>query len=235
MNKDAITDKVKKLLRLAGCKSATPAEAANALNRAKELMDRHHIDVASLDLDADTERLVCEKIKVGQRVSLIKRLVVNILRNHFNVKCIYDHVDVAVIGFEHDVTMAGYVFHFLVGACNRSVKEFCALEKKARRKMSETKKKNYIQGWIYGVTKNIRSADDTGKALQDSQTAIVLSARQNRVTEYFDSLYPASARRPITLRKARENWKIIGKGFADGRSTTIATPLNGGKPFLALE
>ena len=222
---DAISDKVKKLLRLAACKAATPAEAAAALNRAMELIGRHHIDIASLDLDEDTERIVCERIKVGQRVSFIKRRCADILINYFKVRGIWDRDCLAVVGFEHDVTMAGYVFHFLVGACTRSVAQFAKDEKAARRRTTANKKKNYVQGWIYGVVTNLRKPDLAHAALGDSRTSIVLSARSARVDAEFQELFPPENLRKLTVQEPRTNHHVINRGFRDGMNTSIHQPL----------
>ena len=44
-------DRIRKLLRLAKDKAATPAEAEAAAQAACELATRHHVDTASLNLD----------------------------------------------------------------------------------------------------------------------------------------------------------------------------------------
>lgn len=135
-------DKIKKLLRLARCKAASPAEAAQALNRALQLIEHHRIDIAALDLDEDTERIVCEHIHVGDRLSLIKRLVNGILLNYFHVRTCIDRPRLTVIGYENDVSIARYVFDFLVGACTRALRDYAQSERKARRKITLVKKTN---------------------------------------------------------------------------------------------
>jgi len=221
---DSISEKVKNLLRLARCKGATPAEAASALNKALELIDRHQIDVASLNLDEQTEALVEERVEVGWRVSLVKKLVGEILVNYFPVRCCLHRNHLVVIGFEQDVSIAGYVFSFLVGACNRSVSDYVKREKKARRKVSLEKKQNFIRGWMYGVAHNLRRADHTSPTLEDSKTALVVADRKRRIESRFDELFPTA--KDLKIEEGRKNSTALTSGWLAGKSTSIHQPLS---------
>lgn len=226
MSDDAsIIERVKKLLRLARDKAASPAEAALALNRALELVQQHEIDVAALDLDEPTERLVCERVRVGWSISFIKRRVNTILLSYFRVRTIWDRPDLAIVGFETDVTIAGYVFHFLVRACSDALRDYVAAERKARRKVTTRKKQGFIQGWIYGVASNLLEPGQQRSEIDDSKTAIVLAAKQAAVENHFSDLFPnavhSKARRPAL------NKTSIWNGYVRGKDTTITTPLEG--------
>jgi hypothetical protein len=219
----SIVERIKKLLRLARDKAASPAEAANALNRALELIRQHEIDIAGLDLDEPTERLVCEHIHLGERVSLIKFLIAGVLENYFRVRVCISRPKLAVVGFETDVTIAGYVFAFLVRACTQGLKAFCDGERKSRRKVTTLKKESYVRGWIYGIACNLRGSDQAGH-LSDSHTALVV-AKKGLIEREFDRLFPntTSSRRP----SARKNHDALVTGYGHGRKTTITTPLPG--------
>lgn len=238
MSAEAITEKVKKLLRLARCKAATAAEAANALNRALELIERHQIDAATLNLDEETERIVEEKIELGKRVSLIKQRVNCILLSHFKVRtCVVSYggwqsTELSIVGFESDVTIAGYVFHFLVRACQRAVVDFVATERKARRVMNAKKKEDYIYGWMWGVASNLRGQKTSEPSLMDSQTALVLADKKRRVDDRFAELFPDTKK---IEGKTKKMTTVAHKGFMAGKSTSIHQPLNGGREVLALE
>lgn len=216
-------ERVKKLLRLARDKAASPAEAALALNRALELIQQHEIDIAVLDLDEPTERLVCERIHIGERVSLIKFLVAGVLENYFRVRVCLSRPDLAVVGFETDVTIAGYVFAFLVRACSDGLKGFCDYERKRRRKATTLKKESYVRGWIYGVATQLRGPEQAGN-LSDSHTALVV-AKKGLIEREFDRLFPntSSSHRP----SPRKNRDALMTGYGDGRKTTITTPIEG--------
>lgn len=216
---------IKKLLRLAKCSGATPDEAANALNKALGLMEKHHIDIASLDLDEETESIVCEKIDVGSRVSLIRKLATSIVETHFGVKIVFIHNryagnGISFVGFEHDVTVAIYVYAFIVRACTRSLSEYSKAERKARRVISGPKRVNFTKGWMYGLSASLRKPE---AALDDSKTAIVLATRQRRVEDHFSDLYPNL--RTERLAETRKNSAALRAGFRSGNETTIHKPL----------
>lgn len=231
---NSISEKVKKLLRLAGCKAASPAEAALALERAQDLILRHQIDIASLNLDENMERIVTERIVIGRSITLIKRLVVGILINYFPVRSLFEiksschggrNVELVVMGFESDVTMAGYVFHFLVGACSRAVRQFAKEEREARRKVTKNKNTNFINGWMWGAAKNLRKPDVAAEALTDSRTALILSERRTKVDAQFADEFPTEKLKELKEQKYRENWRIVDRGFKEGKNTSIAQPL----------
>jgi len=217
-------DKIKKLLRLAQNKAASPAEAANALRRALELVDRHNLDIESLNLDEEQEKLFSSSIPMGERRSFIKRQVNGILLNHFHVRTCWGYCKLYIVGFEHDVTIAGYVFDFLVRALTKALSEFAAQERKHRRKVTVLKKKNFIQGWIYGVAANLRerAPEDT---LDDSRAALICANREKQVDAYFDQEFPdIVTSKPVKIQK---NTTALMKGWLQGQSVSITTPLAG--------
>lgn len=147
---------IKALLRLARDRAASPAEAALALNRALELIAKHNIDIATLDLDGPTERLVNERVHVGERISQIKFLVAGILQEFFHCRICISRPHLRIVGRESDVTIATYVFDFLVRAASSGLRDYCVRERKARRKITGPKRANYTRGWIYAVSSNLR-------------------------------------------------------------------------------
>lgn len=230
---EAITEKVRKLLRLARCKGATPAEAANALNRALELIEKHRIDMADLNLDEETERLVCENIDAGSRLSIARKLAINLVERHFHVKIILVPGSrsifpnkLSVVGFEHDVTFALYAFDFICRACSQSQKEWAIIERKARRRVSGAKRENFVRGWMYGLSSSLRKP--THDLEDGSKTALALSSRRKRVEDHFSDLFPkvhSTKLRPV----ARRNRAALEAGFLSGQNTTIHKPLAGGQ------
>lgn len=231
---EKITDLVKKLLRLARCNAASPAEAAQALNRAMELIDRHRLDIAALDLDEETEKLVCEQILVGERISFIKRKVNVLLLLHFKVRTCWRWRYLAIVGFENDVTLAGYAFDFLVRACTRATSDFAAQERKARRKVNATKKKNFIVGWMYGVSTNLIDPEAERAKLDDSKTALVIAERKKRVESFYHDQFPKAT--PTKQPEIGKNRSALYRGFKEGEKVTITTPLpSGSSPALFLE
>lgn len=231
-------EQIKKLLRLARDKAASPAEAANALNRAMDLIAKHDVDVATLDLDEETDNLVRENIPCGARISTIKFLIAGLLENYFKVRiCLSKRRDfdprrwrmtsestIAIVGAESDVQIAIYVFEFLCGAATRAQSAWASEEKKARRKVTGNKKDSFQRGWIYGVSTQLRKPE---AAVRDSRAAIVLSNRQRALDAFFEEQFPGTE----TIRRAKKRVvrSAIEQGFAAGRKTQINAPLNAGK------
>jgi hypothetical protein len=142
---DAITEKVRKLLRLA--KSANTAESASALAKAMEMAARHQIDVHTLADDAEIAKLVTRYFRCGgKRIAREWREAMGVARKFFNVTtCILrGEGKVAFIGTETDVQIADYVTGFLVRACRMELEKFAAGEKKRRRTMTANKRQLHL-------------------------------------------------------------------------------------------
>lgn len=229
----ALLSKIKALLRLARDKSATMHEAALAMQRAHDLMEKHRIDVATLDLDAATEELLQRFVPGGHRVSRIKQVVLGILKNHFRVDvCIAGSRGISISGFESDVTVALYVFEFLCRALSRGVDEYEAQERRSRRRFSVNKYRNYIAGWGYALHDKLRK--EPAKAVDDSRFAIVLASQDAARKAYFEALFPETKKKE-QLHPGRKNVSALTAGFLAGERTSLRDPLqnaNGGPLLL---
>lgn len=215
---------IKKLLRLARDKAASTAEASQALNRAMELIQRHNVDLAALELDEADEQFVMEKLKIGWRISLAKHHALRILINCFNIRAVICKPFVAVMGTESDVAIATYVWEFILGACSRATADWAKAEKKARRKTTGQKRLAFQQGWFYGLRAGLTKSDPT--PLEDSSTALILANRKKRLEAFADAQFPNTVDAP-QRKNPRQNKTAIYQGFLAGKETTILKPLDG--------
>ena len=225
-------DLIKKLLRLGRDKAASPAEASQALNRAMDLIRKHDVDIATLDLDEDEERMVLERVEIGWRVSLAKHHALKILIGHFNVHVVLSKPDAAILGTESDVAIAIYVFEFILGACARATVAWAKKEKLARRKTTGQKRLAFQQGWFYGLRDGLKPPGEATGILEDSKTAIVIAAREKRLKAFVDEQFPELT--TVTRKDPRLNRAAIYQGFLAGRETIIHKPLAGSGDQLAL-
>lgn len=225
-------DLIKKLLRLGRDKAASPAEASQALNRAMELIRKHDIDLATLDLDEEEERMVLERIEIGWRVSLAKHHALKILINHFNVHVVLSKPDAAILGTESDVAIAIYVFEFIQGACARATSAWAKREKLVRRKTTGQKRLAFQQGWFYGLRDGLKPPGETTGILDDSKTALVIAARQKRLQQFVSEEFPETT--TVQRKNPRLNRTAIYQGFLAGRETKIHKPLTSGTQQLSL-
>jgi hypothetical protein len=230
-------EKIKKLLRLARDKAASPAEAAIALERALELMARHNVEISELDLDAETERFVSERVRVGARLSEAKYLITNLVITFFPVKItlhekrtikgwrMVTEKDLVFMGTEQDVAIARYVFDFLVGASSRAMSTYVAGEKKARRRVTPRKKAGFLQGWIYGVASRLKPA--TQSAALGEGKAIILKRRETALAAYAREQFPNAG--AVDREKKKTNDDALTAGWIEGRKTSIRTPVGCGE------
>lgn len=221
-----IVEKVRKLLRLA--QSANPHEAALAMERAMSVAAKHRIDVAALDLDPEIERILHERFPVGERISYIAKLTLNVVVAFFNVEVIVARPEAIFVGTATDVAIAQYVHGFLSGTCRRALMEF---ERSRRRKPSESRRKNFCAGFIYGVRHQLDQARQK-LAVEDSKYALVLTSQQKRREAYAAGLFPKT--RALDRPKTRRNHNAVMTGFSRGLETSIRTPLTGRETILAL-
>lgn len=223
-------EKITKLLRLARDKAASPAEAAQALARALELIAKHDLDLGEINLDEPTEKFVRDHIHVGQRVSLVKKLVAGIMLSFFHVKVCLTSPRLAVLGRDSDVQIALYVFDFLVKSCTRECVLWAQSERSSRRKVTPSKKESFIRGWIYGVVSNL---EPVAAQLEAAGSRSIILLRKAALEDFYADEFPET--RTIAIRKPRINKTALVSGYHSGRQTNIRPPLNGGQASLRLE
>ena len=132
-----LLDRIRKLLRLA--QSANQHEASLALEHAVRLAAKHKIDLASLELDPEYEKVIHDHFRVGERLTYITKLVLPIVRDFFHVELVVSRPDVVFAGTTTDVAIASYVLGFLTEICARYLREF-EREKKRRPSLSRRQK-----------------------------------------------------------------------------------------------
>lgn len=233
MNEDPITEKIRKLLRLA--KSSNQAESNAALAKAMELAARHQVDVSSLSEDAEIAKLVTRYFRCGgKRLTREWRKALAVARQFFNVStCIMsDFGQVAFIGTEMDVQIADYVTTFLVRTRRDELRKFSIAEKKRRRCMSCNKRACFIDSYFNGVWVKL-SKQREAQVHEISGLEIVLStaetAREAHLNAQFKNTSTVKA-----LTKPRPTLHTLFAGYDAGLNTQINPALGTDAP-LALD
>lgn len=224
-----ILERIKKLLRLARDKAATQAEAERAMAMAFMLAEKHHVDVAGLNLDDEGEPLVGEFCEFGRRDPFTLS-VASILVRFFHVEACFREKSVLFVGRQTDVQIAGYVFDFLRRAGRAALREYEAAEKRQRRRRTPLKRRNFLAGFAWGVRYQLEQRRET-IALTDGQSALVLAEQQAREAKLAE-LVPKMA--TIKERQFRPVRSAAMLGFHTGKSTSIHQPLTGGSNGGAL-
>jgi hypothetical protein len=225
MTPDSIIAKIKALLRLT--KSSNPHEAGLALQRAMELADKWHIDLAQLGDGEDATRLQHRHAPTPSRLSREWKLALEVAINYFNVHIIVrtGRSKILLTGTTMDIELGEYVITFLVRTCRQHLGKWKQAEKAARRKTTGPKVGAYVDGWFYGIRRQLNlqrtATEDTNPGL-----ALALStgheARKAAATEFLGGPI-----RTITVPEAKRNVRALGAGFADGMETTIRPGLKG--------
>lgn len=218
-------NKIKKLLRLG--QSNNPNEAGLALERAFELAARHNIDVSTLDLDDEIERLINEKFCVGSRLKFLQARAGSLLVAFFNVEVVYSRSEIELIGRESDVAIARHVYDVVVREAKRWLGIYEQAQNEMRLGVTTNKRRSFIQGFIYGIAEQLNQKKHAIE-LEDARFAIVLADQKKQRDQYVDELYPGiQPKRNITVAKPQKT--ALVSGFLRGRQTRIASPLTSSK------
>lgn len=221
----SLIERIKKLLRLAADKRGNPHEAERALQLAYELAEKHRVDVGSLDLDEQTEKVTHERWDMGMRFDRLRRGVTGILATYFHVNVVVSNPKLIVIGKPTDVLLAHYVYDFLLRAGRNCLAAYEKAEKRARRRSSTTKRANYLTGFIWGLHSMLGNLREIAQ-LTDAQHAIVLAEDAERKA-YQSATF--STRTLKDLPAPRRNETAAMQGFRAGESQSINQPLSGSR------
>ena len=123
---DAVIERIKKLLRLG--RSPNQHEAELAMQRAFELAEKYRIEVESLDPDDREAAVVHEWFLAGARMSFLKKRALSIVQSFFHVDVCTSLPRVVFVGRSTDITIAHYVWEFLVTAGTRCLRAYEAEE-----------------------------------------------------------------------------------------------------------
>lgn len=219
----AMIERIKKLLRLAADKRGNAHEAECALALAFELAEKHRVDVDNLDLDEDSARLILEYFASPRRLSFLRQRALNIVQSFFHVDVCHCSERVAFAGRQSDVTIAHYVYAFLVRAGTNCLRAWEREEQIARRRVSTGKRRNFVQGFAYGIASNLNKSRRKVPPLDDARATLIVAERHERARK----LSEVGEMRDKSLRLGRKHRGAMDAGWVDGRNTTINQPLAG--------
>ena len=227
-----IIDKVRKLLALGS--SDNEHEAALAVQRAGELLDRHRLDFAAL---AEDQGLVHRTINTGQQtLPAHRKSICSILEGCFSVRVIcsslYDpHGDVSLktielLGREEQVAIAEHCYHFLENRLQ-------TLWQKNRAGFGgngRIAKKSYYLGLLAGFRETLERSRAAGAASKEQappSTGLPALREEQRLDDFVATRYPR-------LRRMRRQGGSLYRGayqeaVATGRKLTLHQPMDGGK------
>lgn len=220
----ATLEKIRKLLRLAKDKAASPAEAERAAQAACELATRHHVDTASLNLDEHEEALIGKYLKLGRNDRLAKG-VLGVLRSYFHIQTCGCGSQVLFVGRETAVAIAEFMWAFLLRAGRSALMEFEAAEKRQRRRMTPLKRENFLAGFTWGLHSKLGKTHGAME-LTDNQTAIILVEKQARDAKLTELIGETTT---VTMKPLKRTLSAASAGFRAGKTTEWNTPVGTGE------
>jgi hypothetical protein len=202
--------KVKKLMALSTSKN--PHEAQAAMAAANRLLLRHNLEtVGTLDQDQYASRWLGKPVG---RLTLERKVVAGILRDHFFVRCLWIRstrvsddkpaIYLEVVGQKDNLDLAEYVHKYLL----RTLDELWSGYRSRQRGTRELGRKERNQYRI-GVLMGFREHLDGQQKVQQEQGLVWLG--DPAVDELID-------RRHGRLRKGRRSYYRLGKAHNDGRA-----------------
>jgi len=206
-------DRIRKLLRLS--QSMYQAEAELAMQRAFELAAKHQIDLETLDLGEDTNRLVIEGVRIGMRLSLRRRLALGIVSHHFNVNVVISYPDARLFGTASDILIARNVYEFLVGTSQRLSSKW---KKFAGHRFTVRRERSFTSGFFYGVSARLDKAL-SALEIDNTRLAVILADRKTKRDAFVDANIRTVSH---SFRKERSDRGWLMQGYREGLETTIA-------------
>lgn len=228
MSTDPAIEKIKKLLRLG--KSSNPHEAELALQRAFEIAEKNHIDLANLDVDDDLKKIALKAHRVALRLSYPKKLAISTVQSFFNVTVLMKRGQLEFIGTAADIEVGIHVFEFLVRACNRDLLKIRARMRGVR--LPRKHLRSFVNGFFYGVSSNLTTLRQE-TLIAHEQYALVLQAEDKRRDAFITANCGKVKNVEIYDTKALDK-NSLTLGYRMGREVQISQPLPCNTARLAL-
>ena len=200
-----IIERISKLLALAG--SDNEHEAALAMQQATKLLNRHNLNMASVDNPSACTRVIINTR--SKQIPAYRRSICAILRDYFFVQVIcsslYDpytdssYKTIELLGRVENVPVAEHCYHFLE-------QQLAGLWQKNRHKFqgnSRTAKNSYYLGLLHGFAEKMAGQTQNSRATGQTTHAAVTpgslaisrdSKLQNFVSFHFPRLKKSSSR-----------------------------------------
>jgi len=201
MNKDAVIEKIKKLLRMK--RGGAPGEIENALAMAAKLAREHAIDLASINPDEESsrERLTHLHALMGTRLPLEAKLAGGIITKFFNVSVIVSRVGcveegrfqkrwkVNLVGTEWDCEIAKYIFAFL----QRAFRVVWSRRENRRLRNREA----FLNGAYIGLA--VRMENERACEVVSDSALLVIDRQLARREQFVEKMFPKLQNQDLNL------------------------------------
>jgi hypothetical protein len=210
---DDILRKIKSCLAMA--QSDNPNEAATALRRAQELMEKYGVtsdDVAISDVNSSMA-----DARSGRVPPAHIAMLANMVGRAFGVELVYNasfdgnkwRAAVEFYGLNAAPEVAAYTYEVLVRQLTKDRSGYIAtLNKRIKRTTKVRRGDMYAKGWVRAVADKVPSHFPT-----EAETKAIEAYKAKRWPEELET----TSGRDLTTKARNHDYGALSKGFADGR------------------
>ena len=218
MNNSAITDKLRKLLRMQ--RGGTVDEIATALRLAQDLAAKHGIDLSQVDPNVEPSadaKVGHERDILGSRMAQESKFAASICVGYFNVEVILSQVRypriilINFVGTSTDIAVAKYVFGFL-----RSHFRACWKNRTNRRLRDRDA---FLYGMYLGVCSKLHSRRSTATGSGLVAVDLAITRRKSYVEEHFPKTTEQEIPKSDSIAAQRAGW-------TEGKKTEIRSAID---------
>lgn len=226
--------KIEKLLALG--RSANEHEAALAIEKANELLEKYHLQGLG---EGGEHRYACVVIDgKKKRVPSYHKHICSILQRYFFVKIVWSDLydplladtfkTIEMFGTRENVAIAEYCFYFLE---NRLVLLWSANRHKFRG-VAQTEKKSYFLGLLRGFEEKLheQKKNRQQKTAKGPAGALIV-AEEHRLAWFVGLRFPRL--RSVSRKGSKIYGRTYEEGIAAGREITLNDAVPSGKPAFA--
>lgn len=180
MNRAALAARIKALLAKTVQNGATEAEALSAIEKARELMDKHHMDGGAIGMEEEgTTRYdqPHEKTKVQSEILLVKSELVVAIGRFTSTRTFWNPSDrlICFFGLRSDVDFASWLSDSLSTYCLNQAATYrldCALFDTG--KLTRDGEASFLRGAVNRINERLKELTATHSATSDGKALIPL-------------------------------------------------------------
>lgn len=200
-NNDNLLEKLKKILRLANCQSATPGEAEAAMARASELARKHNIDLAMVNFQSDPTgsklEMSVDRQQCGirsKRFQMYHQNIWHVFQQLFGVEIISfrsgrDYI--YFVGTSADIAVCQTLLPWLEDVFCSTYNQATSAGRLDRNRINQ---RSVYYGLQHGIVKANRLAEERQKQTMSDQEkncfALVLRKKEEVIAEKMKEFFP---------------------------------------------
>lgn len=221
-----ILARIKRLLGRTEGNGCTQAEAAAAMAKARDLLQRHSLDidqVMNFEPIEYVDGVIDERPEYSRKMPHEYQQLGIILSNHFEVEIYYetegnpDRMRLMAFGSPLAVETASWVYRYLFG-----VFEDLWTRYRVETKAPKRKRRAYFEGLMTGLAVNLRHNQPEATPGDGKALAVIGNARARA---FNDRVRPTLTCKKRANYRSSNDWEVGKDGYLSGKEINIARPV----------